>query len=228
MSNFDDKKINMSNLQKDKQKISTATVAKMGMMVALLIVGAQVSIPLPFSPVPLTMQTLAVMLVAVVFKPLHALATVSIYVLMGTVGIPVFAGFRNFAAFASPTGGFIVSFLPAVFVMSLFVSLIQKRFHIRYKTTTTLITCSYKYNLAATRITKYICLILTTILFTVIVYAFGASWFIIFTRNFAAYPRPILFGEALLLVTVPFLPGDAIKAAILILCFNRIAKLRKQ
>jgi len=228
MNDSEFEKLNNSKLEKEKRepKITTKLIAQIGVMVAILIVGAQIAIPLPWSPVPLTMQTLIVMLVGIVFKPLTALSTVGIYILMGLIGIPVFAGFNNFTAFAGPTGGFIISFLAASFVFSLFSGIIQRRF-IKEKDKYGTLDINYKRNLKIARFYKYSFLILLTMLFTAIVYTFGTAWFMIFIRNFAANPRPILLSEALLLVALPFLPGDIIKAAIAIAVFSQVVKLRK-
>jgi len=56
--------------------------------------------------------------------------------------------------------------------------------------------------------------------FAVIVYAFGLVWFMILTER--------SFAESALATTVPFLPGDAIKAAAVILAYPAIVKLRNK
>ena len=79
---------------------------------------AQVAIPLPFTPVPLTGQTLAVLLVGIVLGPRLGLATVVLYLLQGVAGLPVFAGGKAGAAvLAGPTGGYLLAFPLAAALM---------------------------------------------------------------------------------------------------------------
>lgn len=69
-------------------------------------------------PVPLTLQTLAVMLIGVTFGMRLATATVALYLVEGFVGFPVFAGFMSGPAiFVGGTAGFLVGFLGAVALM---------------------------------------------------------------------------------------------------------------
>ncbi|MFN0136438.1 MAG: biotin transporter BioY, partial [Phycisphaerae bacterium] len=58
----------------------------------LLAISAQVSFPLPFTPVPVTMQTLVVVLAGVALGPWLGVAAVATYLGAGIVGLPVFAG----------------------------------------------------------------------------------------------------------------------------------------
>lgn len=78
--------------------------------VAILTVLSQITIPL--GPVPFTLQTLAVGLIATFYRPKEALSVVALYLLLGGIGIPVFAGFSGgFASLVSPTAGFLWGFL---------------------------------------------------------------------------------------------------------------------
>ncbi|WP_054950207.1 biotin transporter BioY [Numidum massiliense] len=80
-------------------------------------VFAQITIPLPFSPVPLTGQTLAVLLAATVLGPFYGMLSMVIYVLLGAVGVRVFAGFGGgFQTLIGPSGGYIFGFIIAAFV----------------------------------------------------------------------------------------------------------------
>ena len=81
-----------------------------GLSVALIAVMAQIAIPLP-SGVPLTLSTLAIVLVGIVFGPKQASLIVMLYLLLGAVGIPVFASFSGgLEALLGPAGGFLYSF----------------------------------------------------------------------------------------------------------------------
>lgn len=88
----------------------------------LVIAGlAQVSIPLPFTPVPITGQTLGVLLVGAAYGPGLGASTLAVYLLAGALGLPVFApnadgshetGFAVLA-FAGATGGYLWGFVAA-------------------------------------------------------------------------------------------------------------------
>jgi len=87
------------------------------LLVALL---AQVRIPLPFTPVPLTGQTFAVLLVGAALGARRGVASLSLYTLIGALGLPVFAGGAAGLAYAAgPTGGYLAGFIVAAFVVGL-------------------------------------------------------------------------------------------------------------
>jgi len=87
---------------------------------ALISVMGFISIPLPFSPVPITGQTLAIMLTGTLLKPKLTFWSLTIYLLLGAVGLPVFAGFSGgIGAFTSPSGGYLISYLPGAVLISL-------------------------------------------------------------------------------------------------------------
>ncbi|NJE02707.1 biotin transporter BioY [Thermococcus sp. MV11] len=82
---------------------------------ALTAVGAQISIPI--GPVPITLQVLVVLLSGLVLGARLGFLSQLVYVIMGAVGLPVFAGFQGgFAVFYGPTGGYIVAFPIAAFI----------------------------------------------------------------------------------------------------------------
>lgn len=75
---------------------------------------------LPFYPVPLTLQTGAVLLIGLAFGARLGALTVVIYLLEGAFGLPVFSGSPErgvgLAYLAGPTGGYLVGFVPAAFI----------------------------------------------------------------------------------------------------------------
>lgn len=79
----------------------------------LLTLSAKVQVP--FWPVPMTMQTLVVLLLGMAYGPRLAVATVGAYLLAGAAGLPVFAGTPQrgigLAYMMGPTGGFLVGFV---------------------------------------------------------------------------------------------------------------------
>lgn len=85
---------------------------------AIIGVLAQLTIPLPFSPVPITGQTLAIGLAATILGSRYGTVSVLLYLAIGSVGVPVFAEFSGgFSKLIGPTGGYLVGFIPAAFFM---------------------------------------------------------------------------------------------------------------
>ena len=78
-----------------------------------LAISAKVQVP--FYPVPMTLQTLVVLLIGAAFGARLAAATVALYLLEGAAGLPVFASGAGPAYLAGPTGGFLAGFLLAAF-----------------------------------------------------------------------------------------------------------------
>lgn len=81
---------------------------------ALVAVCAQVSIPLPFTPVPVTGQTFAVVLVGASLGPLSGGLSLTLYLLAGIAGAPVYAdGADGWDVLTSATGGYLIGFVLA-------------------------------------------------------------------------------------------------------------------
>ena len=84
----------------------------------LLVCLAQVAINLPFSPVPITGQTLGVTLIAMALGRTRGVAVVSAYILEGILGLPVFAnGMAGAGVLLGPTGGYLIGFVVAAWVI---------------------------------------------------------------------------------------------------------------
>jgi len=86
---------------------------------SLVVAGmAQVQIPLPFTPVPLTGQTFAVLLVGAALGARRGAASLLLYLAEGAAGLPFFAGGAGgFARLAGPTGGYLIGFVLAALVV---------------------------------------------------------------------------------------------------------------
>ena len=88
----------------------------------LLALCAQIRIPLPFTPVPITGQTFAVLLLPVILGGWRGPAAVAIYLLQGALGLPFFAGgAAGVAALVGPTGGYLFGFLAASVMLAILV-----------------------------------------------------------------------------------------------------------
>src|SRR5690606_6284160 len=84
----------------------------------LTAVFAQVVVPLPFSPVPLSASTFAVLLTAAALGPLRGVLSQGLYLLGGLVGLPFFAGAESGWTYVSgATGGYIVGYVVAAAVV---------------------------------------------------------------------------------------------------------------
>ena len=83
---------------------------------------AQVSIHLPFSPVPFTGQTLAIGLAATLLGRKYGTISLLLYLALGAIGIPVFAeGSAGFAVLIGSTGGYLIGFIPTVFIIAYYI-----------------------------------------------------------------------------------------------------------
>jgi len=110
----------ISEKQVHINKISVSVIARIGIFVALISVSGYISFTLPFTPVAITAQTLVLNLAALVLNPKQTFATVAIYVLLGTIGLPIFSGGRSgLSVIVGPTGGYILAFLVAIPLVSL-------------------------------------------------------------------------------------------------------------
>jgi len=95
-----------------------ALVAGFSLVIAL---GAQAAIPLPFTPVPVTLQTLAVLLAGCILGSGRGALAVIAYLGEGFAGLPVFSGgTAGISHLLGPTGGYLLGFVAAAFVVGMF------------------------------------------------------------------------------------------------------------
>lgn len=81
-----------------------------GLFTAVIVIMAQISIPMPLG-VPMTMQTFAITLAGIILGSKNGALASLIYILLGAIGLPVFANFTGgWQSLVGPTGGFILSF----------------------------------------------------------------------------------------------------------------------
>jgi len=101
----------------------------------LTIVAAQISIPLPFTPVPFTLQPMVVLLGGAALGARLGMSSQVLYLALGLAGLPVFAASpvlpQGFARLLGPTGGFLMSYPFAAFAAGY---LAERRFDRRYLT----------------------------------------------------------------------------------------------
>ena len=93
-------------------------------LIGTIILALSSKIKIPFYPVPMTMQTLVVLIIGIGFGWKLGLATVSLYLFEGIIGLPVFSGTPEkgigLIYFTGPTMGYLIGFLVAVFLAGKF------------------------------------------------------------------------------------------------------------
>jgi biotin transport system substrate-specific component len=92
-----------------------------GLFVGITAAAAQVRIPLPFTPVPITGQTFAVLLCGATLGARRGAFTLLVYLLLGAAGLPIFAEAKHGLPFLLPTGGYLVGFIPAAYLIGFLV-----------------------------------------------------------------------------------------------------------
>lgn len=103
-----------------KSTFSTKDITRISLLAALICVSGYLIIPLPFSPVPVTAQSLSIMLTGSLLSPLHAFVTVLLFLLLGIIGLPVFAGGSSgLGILLGPTGGYLAGFVLGAVVISI-------------------------------------------------------------------------------------------------------------
>jgi len=148
---------------------------------AFIAAGAYLAIPI--CPVPITLQTLFVLLTGLLLGSRWGAASVAIYLLAGIAGLPVFsAGQSGIGQIIGPKGGYMIGFLAAAYL----TGLIREN------------TANLKNNPIVFDVTAMLC-------GTAAIYLFGVIWLKIITG--------MEWGKTLGLGMYPFLPGDALKIA---------------
>lgn len=87
---------------------------------ALIIIGGYLSFPIPLSPVPIVLSDFFVVLAGLFLGAVWGVAGVGLYVFLGALGLPVFAGGKaGLAVLFGPTGGYLFGFIICAFVVGL-------------------------------------------------------------------------------------------------------------
>lgn len=162
-------------------------------MAALIALCSWISIPM--GEVPITLQTFAVFLAVGLLGGKLGTISVLVYVLLGAIGVPVFAGFSGgIGVILGTTGGYIVGFI----FSALFMWLIEHIFG-----------------------NKAIISIISMVMGLIICYAVGTIWFmVVYTKNTGA----IGLGSVLSWCVIPFIIPDIIKIALAFIITNRVKK----
>ena len=134
-----------------KSKAALLDLVFIALFAAVITVCAQIQIP--FGQVPFTLQTLGIFIASSLLGWKRGTISVLVYVLLGLVGVPVFAGFSGgVGVLFGPTGGYIIGFIFTAFIVGLMTEKLGKKLWVE---------------------------IVAMVAGLVVCYAFGTVWFMI-------------------------------------------------
>ncbi len=172
-----------------KSLAGTRRLALCAVMAAVICVLAPIS--LPIGPISLTGGTLAIYLTACLLGGGWGAAATLTYLLLGFVGLPVFSNYMGGAErLAGPTGGYLVGYLPMVFIAGAVVTLTLARFR-----------DGGRRGAAIALVLQFLGMALGT----AVLYAFGTAWYCV--------QAGVDLQKALAACVIPFIPFDLAKMA---------------
>jgi len=177
----------------NKNTLNIRMLVLCGLFSALIVVGAMIKVPLP--GIPLTLQTMFVLLAGMLLGSRGGLIAVLVYIFMGLVGLPVFTGGGGLMYLFKPTFGYIVGFALGAFVTGW---LAERN---------------------PDNSTKQ--LIFAAVAGTAVIYAVGLPWYYVILNYYLNTP----VGAATVMMSgfVMTLPGGVIKIALSVLLAKRLA-----
>ena len=111
-----------TNENAKKSRLDTKCIALIGLMAAVTCILGPLSIPLPISPVPISLTNFAIYLAIYVLGTRRGTLSYLIYLLIGFVGVPVFAAFTaGPQKLLGPTGGYLIGFIPMALICGIFI-----------------------------------------------------------------------------------------------------------
>jgi biotin transport system substrate-specific component len=158
---------------------------------------AHISFPLPFTPVPLTLQNFAVLLVGMALGPVAGFSAMVLYLVEGALGLPVFTPYAagGIAHLLGPNGGFLFSYPLAAATAGWVVRAMQP------------VASRFRSALVA------------SIAATLPIFLIGASWFAYYAHHNAS--------ATLAMAVAPFIPGEIVKITAAAGIFSTIRRWRK-
>ena len=164
-----------------KKHILNMTYTALGAV--LIAAGAWITVP--FSVIPFTMQTFAVFAVTILLGGKRAAVSVLLYIALGSVGVPVFSGFRGgVGVLAGATGGYIIGFITIPLIYWAAVKLFGTKFYVK---------------------------LIALVIGLAVCYLFGTVWYVLMFAGDAAKAG---FGYALSVCVLPYIPVDLAKLAL--------------
>ena len=185
----------MNNTQKMKRNYRTVDLVYIALGAVLIAVCSWISIP---TTVPFTMQTFAMFFVLSTLGGKRGTAAILVYVLLGAVGIPVFANFTSgIGILLGSTGGYILGFLFIGLIYWLMVHLLGKKLWVE---------------------------ILSLVIGLAVCYAFGTAWFmIVYTQANGAVGLTMVLAWCV----IPFILPDLVKLGLALTLSRRLSPVLK-
>ena len=184
------------------QKNKTYNIVLIAVSAALIAICSWISITI--GPVPFTLQTMAIFAVLMTIGGARGSVAVIIYLLLGLVGVPVFAGFKGGpASFLGPTGGFLVGFAVASLVWILLERLLRDK-------------------MSSSAVKRILYGVINAVICEVVMYTIGVIWFMVV---YGQQTGPVGLGATLTMCVVPFIIPDIVKIAVAIVIGERAGKL---
>lgn len=185
-----------------KKRLTAKEISIIGIFTAMTAVLAQIAIPLPFTPMPISFGLVAVYITGILLKPKHAIFAQMCYLLLGALGAPVFGNFRGgIGALFGPTGGYLMVYPIMAGIVSMTLNSRQSR-KLEYKQSKRLLFVKAGISMCIAHI---------------ILYLGGTAWLSLTTGN--------SFRAALALAVYPFIPLDIIK---IVFCIVGVVPFRSR
>lgn len=165
---------------------------------ALTAAGCFIIIPLP-GGIPIVIQDMMAMLSGLLLGPLYGTIAVAVFLVLGSIGLPVFSGKAGFHVLtSSPSCGFLIGYMVGAFAGGMILSIFLKR--------------DKEYPIKR----QYITISLAALAATVVVFLLGIVGFMHVTDK--------SFGQSIPFIVLPFIPGNAIKLVLMILLTKKFRR----
>ena len=192
-----------------------------GIFAAVTAICSLITIPLGFTPVPVNLGTLSVFLTGGILGKKYGTLSMTVYVLLGAAGVPVFSGFRGgIGVLAGPTGGYIIGYIVAVLIIGLLMENTVKTSGSSSSESELSAAEKKSSPIGSSARKKRIPVVLAMTAGLLICYALGTAWFMFSTST------PLW--ASLVSCVFPFLPGDAIKIAAAAILTTRLEPALKR
>jgi len=192
------------------------------LFVALMAISANTFTYLPFTPIPVTMQVLTVLLSAITLGSRLAFFSQLQYIFAGLLGAPVFAGFKSgLSVFSGPTAGYIAGFLAAAFITGYVYENNIIGIVIKSPKSETLKNFQEHYNI------RTISMFVSCVIGVLVIYSCGFIYLYGFIYMIAGIAGPLaIFKKTLKLGIIPFIIIDFLKILVII-NLDKVFKIKK-
>lgn len=176
--------------------MNSQRITRIALMLSLLIICSYISIPI--GHVPISLQTMAIFIIGLLLSPQDAAITTSLYLIMGVMGVPVFAnGGGGLQSVLSPSFGFVIAFIPASALMSFIVNKLEP---------------------AGKN------LLFAALIGEVVLYSIGLTYMAFILTSYLNLPQT--FSSVLGIGLLPFIPGDILKIILAVYIVKQLSRIR--